>query len=89
MEINVKYFAIIRESLGRSEERKEVPEGTTAGQVLDQLGREFPNLAPLKPALMLMVNQEYARQDHVLRPGDELALIPPVSGGSASCCRVR
>jgi molybdopterin synthase catalytic subunit len=82
MRIQLKYFAIIRETMGRGGDTKEVAAASTAGEVLDLIGRETPAVARLLPALMIMVNQEYASRDHVLREGDELALIPPVSGGA-------
>lgn len=82
MRITIKYFAIIRETLGRGEETRDVPESTTAGDLLDQIGADAPNVARMLPALMIMVNQEYATRGQVLQDGDELALIPPVSGGA-------
>ena len=89
MQVRLRYFAIIRETLGRTEETLAVPDGATAGDVFDRLAAAEPRLAPMKAATMLMVNQEYVRADHPLRDGDELALIPPVSGGTASPNRFR
>jgi molybdopterin converting factor subunit 1 len=83
MRIHLKYFAIIRETLGRSEETRDVDEGATAGSVYDQIAGEEPRLAAMKRSVMLMVNQEYVPASQSLGEGDELALIPPVSGGSA------
>ncbi len=82
MRVQMKYFAIIRETLGRSEEIRVVEEGTTAGNLFDALAVEAPRLANLKRSIMLMVNQEYVPEGQVLTDGDELALIPPVSGGA-------
>ncbi len=82
MRITIKYFAIVRETLGRGEETRDVADGVTAGAVLDQIGQDAPTVARLLPALMVMVNQEYANRSQVLQEGDELALIPPVSGGA-------
>jgi molybdopterin synthase catalytic subunit len=81
MQIRLRYFAIIRETLGRGEELREVPAGTTAGALFDRLAADQPRLVAMKSATLLMVNQEYVSPDHELRDGDELALIPPVSGG--------
>jgi MoaE-MoaD fusion protein len=81
VEITVRYFAIIREIAGRSADRRLVSEGTTAGEFFDGLASEFPRLQRMKPVTMLMVNKAYVSNDHPLRDGDELALIPPVSGG--------
>jgi molybdopterin converting factor subunit 1 len=82
MKVRLRYFAILRESLGRSEETREIAEATTAGELFDAVAAEVPRLAGMKRSVMLMVNQEYVREDHPLRDGDELALIPPVSGGA-------
>lgn len=89
MKIRLRYFAMIREALGRAEETRTVDAGTTAGELFDLLAQETPRLAPMRPATMLMVNQEYAPPERALDDGDELALIPPVSGGDASEARFR
>src|SRR5579884_1261206 len=81
MQVQLRYFAIIRETLGRAEETRDVPPGTTAGALFDLVAAEQPRLAPMKRATLLMVNQEYVRAGHELRAGDEVAFIPPVSGG--------
>src|SRR5215212_3571328 len=84
MKIQVRYFAIVRELLGRSEEVREVGETTTAGDLYDLIAVDVPRIAGLKRSVMLMVNQEYVPASHPLHDGDELALIPPVSGGEAT-----
>ena len=81
MEVDVRYFAIIREIVGRSAERREAPEGATVEDIFSQLVRENPRLERMRPVTMLMVNKAYVSHDHELHDGDELALIPPVSGG--------
>ncbi|CCF82921.1 molybdopterin converting factor subunit 1 [Nitrolancea hollandica] len=82
MHVTVRYFALVREITGKRTEEREVPEGTTAGELLDRIVIEYPAVERLRRASMLMVNQEYVQPDHVLAEGDEVALIPPVSGGS-------
>jgi molybdopterin synthase catalytic subunit len=89
MKIRLRYFAILRETVGRSDEHREVDDHATAGQVFDLIAAESPRLAGLKRSVMLMVNQEYVSADHPLSDGDELALIPPVSGGSDDAPRFR
>ncbi len=81
MDVDIRFFAIIREIVGRSAERRQLPEGATTGDVFDELTREHPRLERMKPVTMLMVNKAYVAHDHELHDGDELALIPPVSGG--------
>lgn len=81
MKVLLRYFALWREVLGRSEETREVPEGTTVSALRDAITAEHPRLMALRDATLLMVNQEYVSPDAPLRDGDELAFIPPVSGG--------
>ncbi len=82
MRVSLRYFAGMREALGRSEEAREVAPATTAGALFDQVAAEDPRLSGMKRSTMLMVNQEYVDADHPLAEGDEVAFIPPVSGGS-------
>src|SRR5215207_1931208 len=89
MEVDVRFFAIIREIVGRSAERREVPIGTTVGDVLSQLIGEYPRLERMRPVTMLMVNKAYVTTDYELHNGDELALIPPVSGGGPPRFRIQ
>lgn len=89
MEVDIRYFAIIREIVGRPSERREVPTGGTVGSLLEALAEEYPRLARVKPVTMLMVNQSYVSADHPLQEGDEVAFIPPVSGGMGRIFRVQ
>jgi molybdopterin synthase catalytic subunit len=82
MQVTLRYFAIVREALGRSEEQREVEPGTTVAQVLDAVTGEQTLLGGMRRVLMVMVNQEFVDPSHVLTDGDEVALIPPVSGGA-------
>jgi molybdopterin converting factor subunit 1 len=77
--VQLRYFASIREVLGRREEALDVPEGATVESVWQQLIERFPGLQQqrYRPAL----NQEYVTPSATLHDGDELVFIPPVSGG--------
>jgi molybdopterin synthase catalytic subunit/molybdopterin converting factor small subunit len=77
MEVTVRLFAMLRERAGAPEVVLELPEGACVRDALDALA----DLAQGLP-LVLAVNREYAAEDRVLDAGDELALIPPVSGGA-------
>lgn len=81
MQITVRYFAIMREHLGKGVETLDVPDGTTAGEVFVLATKDAPRLAGLHRAVMVMVNEDYAEPDQPLKDGDDVALIPPVSGG--------
>jgi molybdopterin converting factor subunit 1 len=82
MRIRLRYFASLRERLGRSEETVEVPEGATVAMVWNQLKDKHPELAVIERSVAFAVAQEYVDKTHPLQDNDELAFIPPVSGGS-------
>jgi molybdopterin synthase catalytic subunit len=79
VEVTVLLFAMLRERAGARQLTIELPDGARVRDALAALG----DLAAGLP-LVMAVNREYAPEDHVLDPGDELALIPPVSGGSSA-----
>jgi molybdopterin synthase sulfur carrier subunit len=80
--ITLKLFAVFREVLGASELTQEVPAGTTVAQVLAQIIHDHPALKGAEAAVSFSVNRSYATADTVLQAGDEVAFIPPVSGGA-------
>jgi molybdopterin converting factor subunit 1 len=82
MRIRLRYFAMAREILGKGAEERDVDAEATAGSVLDDLVAETSRLAAMRGSVLLMVNQAYVGPEHKLSDGDELALIPPVSGGA-------
>jgi MoaE-MoaD fusion protein len=82
VEIEVRLFAALRERAGEASVTLELPDGATVRDALDELS----GLADGVP-LVMAVNREYAAEDHVLGAGDELALIPPVSGGGPAATR--
>jgi molybdopterin converting factor subunit 1 len=79
--ITVRLFARLREIAGASELQRTVPEGATVRTAWDQLAVEFPALADYATAVSCAVNEEYARLSATLKEGDEVAFLPPVSGG--------
>ena len=81
MTVTVRLFAVVREKAGRSELRLELPPGATVAQVRDALAATAPDLRHQLGRCAFAVNQSYARADAPLHEGDELAVIPPVSGG--------
>ena len=81
MRVHLLYFGIIRERLGRREETLDVPEGTTVGQITTSLSERHGDLATGVASLRVAVNLEYVDSARVLAEGDEIAVIPPVSGG--------
>jgi molybdopterin converting factor small subunit len=77
--VTVLLFASFADALGRSRMEITVPIGATVGDTVAQLHATAAHRLP--PTPLVAVNEEYARYDRVLVPGDELALIPPVAGG--------
>ncbi len=83
MRLRLRFFAAAREAMGQSALPFEVPEGATVGDLLAQLRQAYPRFAALPSELMVSVNLEYRGPDYSLQEGDEVAFIPPVSGGAA------
>ena len=84
MRVTLLYFAAARERAGRSSETLELPAGATAAAALEAACAAHPALRPLAEKLRLAVDQSFAPAETALREGSEVALIPPVSGGSGA-----
>jgi molybdopterin converting factor subunit 1 len=80
MMLRIRLFAHMAQRAGRQTLSLEAPEGTTLGEVAALLRRELPEM-PWPTSTLLAVNQEYVPASHPLRANDEIAVIPPVSGG--------
>jgi molybdopterin synthase catalytic subunit len=85
MTVRVRLFAMLRESAGSGSLEIELPSGATVADAIRQLAG-LPALAEQLDRLpvAVAVNREYADRETLLHPGDELALIPPISGGAAA-----
>lgn len=81
MELDVRFFALYRERAGCSHFRMQLPEGATVADLSSEVRRHFPKLAPSEVKIVVAVNAEYAVPGLTLQEGDEVCLIPPVSGG--------
>jgi len=81
MKVRVKCFAAAREIVGAGELVVELPDGSTLIQLFEQIRRQFPKMEGLSGSILFSVNREYAPFDRRLAAEDEVALIPPVSGG--------
>ena len=82
--VNVRLFALYRERLERNRLTLDVPPPATVAAALAVLAEAHPRIGLLVDNTMVAVNQEYVDRTHALEEGDEVALIPPVSGGQAS-----
>jgi molybdopterin converting factor subunit 1 len=81
MRVSVKFFAILRDRAGVSETTLELSGGATVAMARDRLAEYFPVLKPLLARAAFAVNHNYVPLTTRLNDGDELAVIPPVSGG--------
>ncbi len=84
MKIDVLFFATLKEKTGRERLSLEVEEGVTVAALKARLAAEIPSIAPNLPTTLVSVNHEFAFAEDRLKDGDEVALFPPVSGGSIS-----
>jgi molybdopterin converting factor subunit 1 len=82
MGITVKLFALMREKAGTDTVSLELPEGATIAETLEVLRHQYPVLGPYLTNARLCLQMEFVEAETILQAGDELALIPPVSGGS-------
>lgn len=81
LRIKVLFFGRIRELVGRAEEFEEVTDGTTLADLFDRYATKYPRLAGFRSSLVASRNQEFAAWDTRIAAGDDIAFLPPVSGG--------
>jgi MoaE-MoaD fusion protein len=79
--IRVLFFGVLRDIAGMSEDQLEPEPGLTLAGVFDHYARRFPRLAGLRSNIVVSANQEFAEGGRRVEDGDEIALLPPVSGG--------
>lgn len=79
--VTVKLFAIYQEAYGVPEISWELPPHTPVAAILDRMIAQYPHLAPWQPLTRFGINLQFVEPDHILESGDEVVLIPPVSGG--------
>ena len=82
MKVKVLFFASCRDLLGQSERVMDVDDGASVNDLIAELASEHGRFVEMAPSLMVSVNHEYVDRDAALEDGDEVAFIPPVSGGS-------
>lgn len=81
MRVRLLLFAVLRDIIGSDEQLLELPSGTSAQEVWSSLRDRHPQLRSYDRPPMTAINLEYVSSDTTLAEGDELAFIPPVSGG--------
>ena len=81
MEITLICYAVLQELISEEPFSLEIPEGSTAKQVIELLSQNYPIAAPILKATRLAHQDDYVDKQSVLCDGEEYCLIPPVSGG--------
>jgi MoaE-MoaD fusion protein len=81
MRVKVLFFGQLKDIVGASEESAELSEGARLEDLFERYGRKFPRFAEFRESIAASINQEYANARSVLANGDEVAFLPPVSGG--------
>jgi MoaE-MoaD fusion protein len=82
MRVRVLFFGVLKDLAGKSSDWIDLPEGASVRAVLSTYESQIPRLKDSLPSLAMAVNQQYAGPDTILQPDDEVALLPPVSGGA-------
>src|SRR5579862_4441967 len=81
MRVRVLFFGQLKDIVGLEQDEAELSDGARVEDLFERYGRKFPKLAEFRPSIAASVNQEYAPWAAPLAPGDEVAFLPPVSGG--------
>jgi MoaE-MoaD fusion protein len=84
MKIDVLFFGVLKDVFGQTREAIELPEGARVQEILSHYSRKTPQFEAMILSLAISVNQEYSGADRTLHDGDEVGLLPPVSGGSGN-----
>jgi len=86
MRLRVLFFGMLKDLVGRPADEIELPDGTDLAAVFERYASRHPRLRELAPSIVAARNQEFAERNTLLADGDEVAFLPPVSGGSDSDC---
>jgi MoaE-MoaD fusion protein len=89
MRVQVLFFGILKDIVGKALDAIELPDDASVRDVLARYESQFPKLKESLPSLAVAVNRQYAGSDTKLSPDDEVALLPPVSGGATELARER
>ncbi len=82
MRVRVLFFGVLREITGASEDTAELEPGASVDRLFEQYAARFPKIAAMRDSIVMARNREFSGGSVALAEGDEVALLPPVSGGS-------
>src|ERR1700722_20256103 len=82
MVVRVLFFGVLKDMMGRAEELREIPENMTLGALFDDYSGRFETLRDKRSSILLARNREFSGANAILADNDEVAFLPPVSGGS-------
>ncbi|MFY9910100.1 MAG: molybdenum cofactor biosynthesis protein MoaE [Candidatus Sulfotelmatobacter sp.] len=89
MRVRILFFGMLKDVAGQSSDWLDLPAGASVRDALDRYASQLPAMKDAMPSLAVAVNQRYAGGETLLNDGDEIALLPPVSGGSGNSMRRR
>ena len=89
MQVRILFFGMLKDVVGSSADTLTLDDGALLGDVLAHYEKRIPKLKIMFPSIAMSVNREYAGPEVRLHPGDEIALLPPVSGGGRKASIVR
>jgi molybdopterin converting factor subunit 1 len=84
MRVRVLFFGMLRELVGRPSEESDFPAGTDLGAIFENYAGRYPRLREMAKSIVMARNQEFAALSTTVEDGDEIAFLPPVSGGAAA-----
>ncbi|GBD09345.1 Molybdopterin synthase catalytic subunit [Candidatus Thermoflexus japonica] len=87
MEVQIRLFATLKDRAGREQISVQLRDGASVADLLKAVGETYPALQPYLSSAVVAINHEFAFPEDRLRPGDEVALFPPVSGGDGDPLR--
>ena len=81
MKVRVQFFSRLRDLTGKAEIDLEVPEGTTAADLLEMIYGRTPALRDWDKSILVAAGVEFVQRDYALKAGDRISVMPPVQGG--------
>jgi molybdopterin synthase catalytic subunit len=82
MQVRLLFFASLKDIVGSRDLRLDVPHGSTIADLLSQLESKYPRMKDYRSVVLTAINEDYVDKTAAISEGDEIAIFPPVSGGS-------